>query len=410
MKIGFFTDTYLPQVSGVATSIKTLKDQLEAQGHEVFIFTTTDPKAPKEEINIIRMPSVPFISFKERRMVIRGMWYAYLMARTHELDLIHTHTEFGAGLLGKLVAKKMKIPVIHTYHTMYEDYLHYVAKGKIVRPSHVKYLSRQFVNHSTGIVCPSQRVVDTLRRYGATVPMRIIPTGINLEKFDREDISEKLIASVRDSWGIQPENIVLLSLSRLSYEKNIQAILLGLPQIVAQQPQVRLMIVGDGPYQEELQEIVKKMNLTDYVVFVGEVPNEDVAIYYRAAKYLVSTSTSETQGLTYTEAMAAKTQMVVLGNDYLNNLLSHPSLGRTFEKEEDFPQAVLNAIQVDLSFDPMVYQMKMHEISAEHFGEEIIRFYHEMQQYHQQIAQEKLEQSKSEGLRKKIKSFKILAK
>lgn len=410
MKIGFFTDTYLPQVSGVATSIKTLKDQLEAQGHEVFIFTTTDPKAPKEEINIIRMPSVPFISFKERRMVIRGMWYAYVMAKTHELDLIHTHTEFGAGLLGKMVAKKMKIPVIHTYHTMYEDYLHYVAKGKIVRPSHVKYLSRQFVNHSTGIVCPSQRVVDTLRGYGATVPMRIIPTGINLEKFDREDISEKLVASVRDSWGIQPENIVLLSLSRLSYEKNIQAILRGIPQIIEQQPQVRLIIVGDGPYQEELQELAKKMNLLDYVIFVGEVPNEDVALYYRAARYLVSASTSETQGLTYTEAMAAKTQMIVLGNDYLNNLLSHPSLGCTFETEADFPQAVLDAIQADVLFDPIVYQMKMHEISAEHFGEEIIRFYHEMQQHYQHVTQVKFEHSKSEGLKKKIKSFKILVK
>ncbi|MBM7708292.1 glycosyltransferase [Enterococcus lemanii] len=410
MKIGFFTDTYLPQVSGVATSIKTLKDQLEKQGHEVLIFTTTDPKAPKDEVNIIRMPSVPFISFKERRVVIRGMWDAYLMAKMHELDLIHTHTEFGAGLLGKLVAKKMKIPVIHTYHTMYEDYLHYVAKGKIVRPSHVKYLSRQFVNHSTGIVCPSQRVVDTLRRYGATVPMRIIPTGIHLERFDRTDITEKMVASVRESWNVGPENVLLLSLSRLSYEKNIQAIIRGLPQIIEQQPQVRLMIVGNGPYKEELQQLVEKMNLTSFVIFVGEVPNEDVAIYYRAAKYLVSASTSETQGLTYTEAMAAKTQMVVLGNDYLDNLLSHPSLGCTFKKEEDFPKTVLAYMQVDQPFDPIVHQVKMHEISAEYFGEEMIRFYLEMQQHFQQLTQEKMEHSKSESLKSKLKSFKILVK
>ena len=110
MKIGFFTDTYFPQVSGVATSIKTLKQELEKHGHEVYIFTTTDPNADKLEKDVIRMPSVPFISFKDRRVVVRGMWYAYLVAKELELDLIHTHTEFGAGILGKMVAKKLKIP------------------------------------------------------------------------------------------------------------------------------------------------------------------------------------------------------------------------------------------------------------------------------------------------------------
>jgi 1,2-diacylglycerol 3-alpha-glucosyltransferase len=178
VKIGFFTDTYLPQVSGVATSIRTLKDELEKMGHEVFIFTTTDPNAPEFEEGIIRMPSVPFISFKDRRIVVRGMWYAYLIAKELELDLIHTHTEFGAGLLGKMVGKKMRIPVIHTYHTMYEDYLHYIAKGKVVRPVHVKYFSRLFANHSTGVVCPSERVIEKLESYGVVAPMRIIPTGI----------------------------------------------------------------------------------------------------------------------------------------------------------------------------------------------------------------------------------------
>ena len=81
MKIGFFTDTYFPQVSGVATSIKTLKEELEKNGHEVYIFTTTDPNADKLEKDVIRMPSVPFVSFKDRRVVVRGMWYAYLVAR-----------------------------------------------------------------------------------------------------------------------------------------------------------------------------------------------------------------------------------------------------------------------------------------------------------------------------------------
>lgn len=219
MKVGFFTDTYFPQVSGVATSIRTLKEELEKKGHEVYIFTTTDPNAPDFENGIIRMPSVPFISFKDRRVVVRGMWYAYLIAKELELDLIHTHTEFGAGMLGKLVGKKMQIPVIHTYHTMYEDYLHYIAKGKVVKPAHVKYFSRFFANHSSGVVCPSERVIEKLKSYGVKVPMRIIPTGIEVEKFKRPDITNEMKQKLRDSLGIKEDQLLILSLSRLSYEK-----------------------------------------------------------------------------------------------------------------------------------------------------------------------------------------------
>ncbi|WP_297079025.1 glycosyltransferase family 4 protein [uncultured Enterococcus sp.] len=378
MKVGFFTDTYFPQVSGVATSIKTLKDQLEANGHQVYIFTTTDPHAPKFEEGVIRMPSVPFVSFKDRRIVVRGMWYAYLIAKELQLDLIHTHTEFGTGILGKMVGKKLKIPVVHTYHTMYEDYLHYVAKGKVLRPAHVKYFSRLFVNHSTGVVCPSERVIKTLREYGVSIPMRIIPTGIEIERFKRPDITPAMKTQLRTTLGLTSQHIMLLSLSRLSYEKNIQAILHGMPEILAANPLIRLVIVGDGPYKSRLEEIIATYGIEDSIIFVGEVPNKEVALYYHAADYFVSTSTSETQGLTYTEAMAAGLPLIVEGNDYLNHLIDDESLGTTFATDADFSQTVLDYIKRKLPAQPEVCQRKLHEISAEQFGQAMIHFYQDM--------------------------------
>ena len=408
MKIGFFTDTYLPQVSGVATSIQTLKEQLERYGHEVYIFTTTDPKASKEEVNIIRMPSVPFISFKERRIVVRGMWFAYLTAKELELDLIHTHTEFGAGLLGKWVGKRLEIPVIHTYHTMYEDYIHYIAKGKVVRPGHVKYLSRQFVDHSTGVVCPSQRVVDTLRGYGAIAPMRIIPTGIKFENFQQTDLAPQIRQELREKWALTEENIVLLSLSRLSYEKKIHLILEALPEIIAARPEVRLMIVGDGPYREMLETIVKEKNLTTYVIFVGEIASNKVADYYHIADYFVSASTSETQGLTYTEAMASRLQMVVVGNAYLDHLISDPSLGVTYQQEEDFVPCLLHYIESAIPVDEAVLEQKMYEISAECFGHSMLKFYQEMMVYYVTAAEnKKINESK---IKTKLRTFKLSPK
>ena len=406
MKIGFFTDTYFPQVSGVATSIKTLKDELEKMGHEVFIFTTTDPNAPEFEEGIIRMPIVPFISFKDRRIVVRGMWYAYLIAKELELDLIHTHTEFGAGILGKMVGKKMRIPVIHTYHTMYEDYLHYIGNGKVLRPTHVKYFSRFFANHSTGVVCPSERVIEKLNSYGVVAPMRIIPTGIEIEKFKRPDITEDMKRELRASLALKEEDLLLLSLSRISYEKNIQAIVRGLPEVIATLPTARLVIVGKGPYKEELEALVQEMALAEYVTFTGEIPNEEVALYYQAADYFVSASTSETQGLTYTEAMAAGTQMVVEGNDYLNHLISDPSLGVTFAGDADFAKSFIEYVQANIPKDPQTLEQKMYEISAEYFGKTMIQFYHDMIDYYEKMQMEKEAAAAMDKIKTRLRSFK----
>ncbi|MDT2429115.1 glycosyltransferase family 4 protein [Enterococcus avium] len=382
MRIGFFTDTYFPQVSGVATSIRTLKNELEKQGHEVYIFTTTDPDADEFEKDIVRMPSVPFISFTDRRIVVRGLWFAYQIAKELELEIIHTHTEFGTGFLGKMVANRLRIPVIHTYHTMYEDYLHYIANGKVVRPSHVKHFIKMFVNHSTGVVCPSKRVVDTLKRYEVDVPMRIIPTGIDVSRFSRPDITKKDTDQLRDKLGLHTDDLMILSLSRISYEKNIHVIVQQFPEVLMSYPNARLVIVGKGPYREDLEELSRQLGVEDYIQFTGEVPHEDVAYYYHAADYFVSASTSETQGLTYAEAIASGTQCIVEGNDYLNQLLNDESLGITFEQDADFSESFVSYVQQQIAIDPKVQQKKLMEISAERFGDEMIKFYQEMIAYY----------------------------
>lgn len=382
VRIGFFTDTYFPQVSGVATSIRTLKNELEKQGHEVYIFTTTDPDADEFEKDIVRMPSVPFISFTDRRIVVRGLWFAYQIAKELELEIIHTHTEFGTGFLGKMVANRLRIPVIHTYHTMYEDYLHYIANGKVVRPSHVKHFIKMFVNHSTGVVCPSKRVVDTLKRYEVDVPMRIIPTGIDVARFVRSDITKDDTDQLRGKLGIAEDDLMILSLSRISYEKNIHVIVQQFPEILMSYPNARLVIVGKGPYREDLEELSRELGIEDYIQFTGEVPHEDVAYYYHAADYFVSASTSETQGLTYAEAIASGTQCIVEGNDYLNQLLSDYSLGITYEQDDDFSDSFISYVQQQIPVDPIVQRNKLIEISAERFGTEMIKFYQEMIAYY----------------------------
>ncbi|MBP1041485.1 glycosyltransferase [Vagococcus sp. BWB3-3] len=385
VKIGFFTDTYFPQISGVATSIKTLKDELEKNGHEVIIFTTSDPNAEDEQ-GIVRMPSIPFISFKDRRVVVSGMIDAYETAKSHHLDIIHTHTEFGTGWLGKYIAKQLGIPTVHTYHTMYEDYLHYIAHGKLIRPYHVKQASRAFCRNLSGVVCPSERVVEKLRQYQIHAPMAIIPTGVNLRKF-ATDFSEMPL-SIREEHGLTEDNVLLLSLSRLSFEKNIQAIIQGMPIILNAVPTAKLLIVGKGPYLKELQELVSELAIEQAVVFVGEVLNQQVGRYYREVDYFVNASDSESQGLTYIEALASSTKIVAKGNDYLDQLIVDPALGQTFETDDDFAETFISYHHQEVVDQPAVRQEKLYEISSENFAKKIEHFYQDAQSYYQVFIEE----------------------
>ena len=376
MRIGLFTDTYFPQVSGVATSIRTLKTELEKLGHKVFIFTTTDKDVNRyEDWQIIRIPSVPFFAFKDRRVAYRGFSNALEIARQYQLDIIHTQTEFSLGLLGIWIAKELRIPVVHTYHTQYEDYVHYLAKGMVIRPSMVKYIVRGFMSDLDGVVCPSEIVYDLLVGYKIKAEKRVIPPGIDLAKFERPQLSREDIKKLRFKLGIAEDEVMLLSLSRISYEKNIQAIVEALPMVLEENAKVKLVIVGDGPYAEDLKALVAQLHIEDSVIFTGMIAPSDTALYYKAADFFISASTSETQGLTYLESLASGTPIIAHGNPYLDNVISDKTFGTLYYESRDLAGAILEAILATPDMDEKKLADKLYEISAENFGRRIYEFY-----------------------------------
>lgn len=376
MRIGLFTDTYFPQVSGVATSIRTLKTELEKLGHTVFIFTTTDKDVNRyEDWQIIRIPSVPFFAFKDRRVAYRGFSKALEIAKQYQLDIIHTQTEFALGLLGIWIAKELKIPVVHTYHTQYEDYVHYIAKGLVIRPSMVKYMARGFMSELDGVICPSEIVYDLLVKYGIGAEKRVIPTGIELAKFDRPEISQENVDHLREKLGISKDQVMLLSLSRISYEKNIQAIVSALPEVLEENPAITLVVAGDGPYLSDLKEMADRMGLREKIIFTGMISPSETALYYKAADFFVSASTSETQGLTYLESLASGTPIIAHGNPYLDNVINHQMFGTLYYDEKDLSGAILEAILATPRMQEAQLAEKLYEISAENFGKRVYEFY-----------------------------------
>ncbi|WP_294836759.1 glycosyltransferase family 4 protein [uncultured Lactobacillus sp.] len=376
MNIGIFTDSYFPQLSGVATSIKTLKDALEKQGHNVFIFTTTDPHIKKGvvEANIFRFSSVPFISFTDRRVAFRGFFEATKVAREVKLDIVHTQTEFALGLIGKYVAHQLKIPAIHTYHTMYEDYLHYVLNGHLLRPYHVKQFTNVYLKNMDGVIAPSKRVEALLKRYRVDIPMRVIPTGV-----DVNSLNKSANIDMRQELGIPADAPVLLTLSRVAEEKKIDRILNAMPEIIDEFPETRLVIAGDGPNMEILQEQVERLTLEDNVIFTGDVPHDDVGSYYKMADLFVSASDTETQGLTYIEALASGTKCVVYDTDYTEHVFDDDEFGKVFNGPGEMLSEILFYLRKGRKPIPTEkLAAKMDQISAKKFASSVYQFYQDV--------------------------------
>ncbi|GAA3635403.1 glycosyltransferase family 4 protein [Lactobacillus hamsteri] len=373
MNIGIFTDTYFPQLSGVATSIQTLKVALEKQGHNVFIFTTTDPHIKKGiiEPNVFRFSSIPFVSFTDRRIAFRGLFEATKVAKEVKLDIVHTQTEFALGTIGKYVAHQLKIPAIHTYHTMYEDYLHYVLNGHLLRPYHVKQFTKGYLKNMDGVIAPSKRVEELLTRYDVKIPIRVIPTGVDIEGMNGDDRRD-----VREELGIDKDAPVILTLSRVAAEKKIDHIINVLPQIIDEFPNVKLVIAGNGPDLKVLQEQVERLTLEDYVIFTGDVDHKDVGNYYRMADLFVSASDTETQGLTYIEALAAGTKCVVYDTDYTEHVFDSDTFGRIFTTQKEMLDDILIYLkQGKEEISKEALQKKLSQLSAAHFATEVHDFY-----------------------------------
>ncbi|MDF2567412.1 MAG: 1,2-diacylglycerol 3-glucosyltransferase [Oscillospiraceae bacterium] len=356
MKIGVFTDTYYPQINGVATSVLVLKENLEKQGHSIYIFTTTDPRASANERNVYRLPSIPFAS--ARRI---GVLYHPGIARkirALQLDLIHTHTEFSLGIFGRTIANELGIPTVHTMHTMYEQYTHYIAKiGALdaAAKTLARKLSRHFCNTANAVIAPTEKVEEMLRVYGVRNKVAVIPTGIELDKFTPVRYDTDDVAALREEYGLEYTDKVLLYIGRISKEKNIAEVLHGLKEYFSQHSEAKFLIVGDGPDRENLQSLTQSLGIGKQVIFAGEKPWDQIGLYYQLGDVFVSASQSETQGLTYIEALAAGLPLIAKTDSCLDHVLFDGVNGFEFSDKAGF----LNVLQATLSSDTNLQGMSM---------------------------------------------------
>lgn len=350
MNIGLFSETYYPEINGVATSVYMLKNEMEKRGHNVYVFTTTTPGAPEHEHNVFRVPSLPFILITERRV---GMFYQPKLAhiiKKLNLDIIHTHTEFSLGIFGRIMAKEMKLPVVHTYHTIYEDYTHYLVHFKAL-DRRAKTFARTYTkvccNTVEQVIVPTEKTRRLLMAYSVHKDICVVPTGIDLSKFERYKYPRQEIDDLKLSCGIKQGEKVLLYIGRVSQEKNIEEIILAMPEYMATRQNVKFVIVGSGPALEKLQDLVAQFKLEERFVFTGAKPWDTIGLYYQLGDVFVSASRSETQGLTYIEAMASGLPVVAREDKCLEDILEEGKNGYAFTD----PQGLYHGLDQILFLD-----------------------------------------------------------
>lgn len=401
MNIGLFSETYYPEINGVATSTYILKNELEKRGHKVYVFTTTTPGAPEHEHNVYRVPSIPFLLISERRV---GLFYQPKLAhiiRKLNLDIIHTQTEFSLGIFGRIMAREMKLPIVHTYHTIYEDYTHYLTRFKVL-DRRAKALARTYskvcCNTVEHVIVPTEKTRELLLKYSVHKDISVVPSGIDLRKFDRENYNQEKIDALKESYGIGPKDKVLLYLGRVSQEKNLEELIKAMPAYMETRQEVKFVIVGSGPDLERLKDLVNQESLSDRFIFTGAKPWDTIGLYYRLGDVFVSASRSETQGLTYIEAFASGLPVVARRDKCLDDIMVEGVNGFSFTDREGLYRAL----------DQVLYSGNAAEFSgnakkmAEKYSME--KFAYRVEQVYQQVmSRDRVYCKRTAGMKKKIR-------
>lgn len=377
MKILITTDLYTVTTNGVVTSLKNLKGEMEKKGHEVRVLTFADGLDNYKEGEVYYIKSLPIgFIYPDVRMPI-----SYRNALVKELiewkpDIIHSQCEFFSYQYAQRIAKLTGAPIIHTYHTLYEQYATYVVPSKKLGAFIVRNFSRSRLKTADKVIAPTTKVEKTLRGYGLKNDIRVVPSGVSLKQHDYRITPEER-KEKRAALGIPDNHKVILNLGRLGTEKNLEELVEFFNEARRSNENLTFLIVGDGPAKKGLEELAKKLNIKEHVIFTGMVPPSDVQKYYQLADLFVSASTSETQGLTYIEAAANGLPLLCRQDDCLCDVIQDGINGYQYTCQEEFLDK-LNVIMSDPQWCVMAGK-RSEEIAESfdksHFGDTMEKIY-----------------------------------
>jgi hypothetical protein len=383
MRIGIFTETYTPYISGLVTSEIMLKKGLEKLGHEVYVVTANLESFHyeyDEEERVLKVPGIPTGIYDSRLTSVYPL-KAVNKIKSWNLDIIHSQTEFAIGTFARILAYQLDIPLVHTYHTMYEDYIHYITKGYFDKSSKkiVEYLTLFYCDKTaTELIVPTKKTYDLFKeKYQVDRNIHIIPTGIELERFYTENIDKKKLASIKRKEKITKDDFIAIFIGRLAQEKNVVFLLDVMKDLVPSLPKLKLLIVGDGPDYDLYKEIIEKDHLENNVIMTGKVAWEEVPYYYHLSDIFLTASHTETQGLTVIEAMASSVVPICIDDESFKNTIIDGLNGRIFNNEKECKEIITELYNDNGLTKKLSNQARINSdrFSAKYFAESVLDVY-----------------------------------
>lgn len=346
MKILITTDLYTTNTNGVVTSVRNLMEELTKKGHEIRVLTVSEKLKSHQQDNIYYIKSLPLGAiYPDVRMPVSHYHHRFIRELIDwKPDLIHSQCEFFSYQYASYISRKTGAPIVHTYHTLYEQYVTYIFPSQRLGAFFVGKLSKYRLRKADAVVAPTAKVETVLKHYGLRNPIHVVPSGIALEQHKKR-ITEEERKRRRRELGIPEDALVLLNLGRLGTEKNLTEVVELFAMARSQNSKLVLLIVGDGPARKELEETAQRLAIKDFVIFTGMVAPEEVHAFYQLGDVFVSASTSETQGLTYVEAAANGLPLLCRRDPCLDDVLVEGRNGYEYEAEDEFCQLLDTILQ-----------------------------------------------------------------
>ena len=337
MRIGLFTDTYLPEVNGVVTVLNSMTRELRKGGHEVFVFCPSHPSGDERSAGVYRFPSLKFFFYRGIRLAIPYNRSALRMISS--LDILHSHAPGPVGWLALWAAERYHIPHVHTYHSFYMDYRRYLPR--VIRPTGgmVKSMSRLLCNRCNAIIAPSDQMKHELESYKITSPIYALSFGVDEKEFSRD-----IRWNIRTALNLPTEDLLLYA-GRLGAEKNLDFLFRSFKRLLSLRPTARLIVAGDGPQRQFLERYAMSLGIARYVTFTGWLNRSDLIDLYKQTLFVFASKT-ETQGLVLMEAMMAGAAVVAVAKMGPMDIIASGETGILVrEDENEFAEACYRLLQ-----------------------------------------------------------------
>lgn len=321
MRVALFTEVYLPAVNGVVTHVKTLKEGLELLGHKAIIVTAdSNVKKTQASDDILYCPAIRLEKIYGYDVASPLSTDRLKLLKDFNPDVIHIHNEFGIGLSGVIIARMLKIPLIYTMHTMYDDYVYYVANNeptrKLLTSASHKY-AQILATAASAITGPSKKVEEYFRRCGVNKTVTVIPNSVETDVFNRYSIDREKTAEIRKKYGFSESDLIFCFCGRMGQEKNIDTLLEFWAKNVKPEDGMKLMLIGGGPQIDEFRELAQRLNVADTVVFTDRVEHKDIPPYYAACDCYITASLTECHSISMMEGQATGMPVLTI-RDELN--------------------------------------------------------------------------------------------